>query len=275
MQGARRVCETIRCVKPTEALQLRTQAVFRRAGFALVRVHRHPGKDQYEPAPTCQIPALANLYRLYFGEPSTERTVVEVGAFDGYTYSNTWQLAQLGWRTVLFEPVPAHAEMCRQRYQACDNVSVHEVAVGADRSEITMRVGGEYSTADTSTAATYEGISYAAGKLTEATIRVEQAPLDELLDPILGEDTEIDLLVVDVEGYETDVFAGFDLPRRRPKMIIVELTDTHPLYSHSRPSSAQLAMNILDAGYVVVSKDMGNTVYVERSHYEHVSLGAF
>lgn len=261
-------------MKSSEALQLRSQAALRRAGFALVRVHRHPGHDAYEPAPTCQIPSLANLYRLYFGEPSPDRTVVEVGAFDGYSYSNTWQLARIGWRTLLFEPVPAHAELCRRRYRGLDNVSVHETAVGSSQGTVSMRVGGEYSTAHAGTADTYEGLPYASGKLTTTTIHVEQARLDDLLEPLLGQDERIDLLVVDVEGYETDVFEGFDLERHRPLMIIVELTDTHPRYAHSRASSARLGLRILDAGYVVVSRDMGNTVYVDREHYERISLGS-
>lgn len=261
-------------MKSSEALQLRSQAALRKAGFALVRVHRAAGHDPYDPAPTCQIPSLASIYRLYFGEPSPDRTVVEVGAFDGYSYSNTWQLARMGWRTLLFEPVPAHAELCRRRYRGLDNVSVHETAVGAAPGTISMRVGGEYSTAHADTAHTYEGLAYASGKLTTTTIDVEQAPLDDLLEPLLGPNQRIDLLVVDVEGYETDVFDGFDLDRHRPLMIIVELTDTHPRYAHSRESSARLGLRILDAGYVVVSKDMGNAVYVDREHYERVSLGS-
>ena len=103
---------------------------------------------------------------------------------------------------------------------------------------------------------------------------MEQARLDDLLEPLLGQDERIDLLVVDVEGYETDVFDGFDLERHRPLMIIVELTDTHPRYAHSRATSARLGLRILDAGYVVVSRDMGNTVYVDREHYERISLGS-
>jgi hypothetical protein len=71
-------------------------------------------------------------------------------------------------------------------------------------------------------------------------------------------------LVVDVEGYESAVFAGFSLNRWLPKMLIVELADTHPDLSLMASSDAQLSSEIQATGYRIVYKDAINTVFVHK-----------
>src|SRR5579885_680685 len=73
------------------------------------------GDSFYRPTQTCQIPILGGLYEHLFGE-RTDGTFVEVGAYDGETYSNTSSLADLGWRGVYVEPVPSSVARCRQRH---------------------------------------------------------------------------------------------------------------------------------------------------------------
>ena len=53
---------------------------------------------------TCQIPGLDAIYDQYFGDKIG--SFVEVGAFDGMTYSNTWHLANRGWYGVYIEAHP-------------------------------------------------------------------------------------------------------------------------------------------------------------------------
>jgi hypothetical protein len=71
-----------------------------------------------------------------------------------------------------------------------------------------------------------------------------------------------DVLVVDVEGLEPAVFAGFTLSKWRPQMMIVELVDTHPELTATRRPDATLGRSLAGAGYSVVYKDAINTVFV-------------
>jgi hypothetical protein len=69
---------------------------------------------------------------------------------------------------------------------------------------------------------------------------------------------------VDVEGGETDVFAGFDLARWKPKLLIVELADVHPDFipiDSIREPAARLRRQILNTGYTEVYADAINTVF--------------
>jgi hypothetical protein len=92
-------------------------------------------------------------------------------------------------------------------------------------------------------------------------LRVRQLTLDEVLHTANLAGKPVDVLIVDVEGAEKAVFQGFSIDRWRPKIIIAELSHTHPdLHDISR-NDAVLQQNIVHAGYSVVYKDRVNTVF--------------
>jgi hypothetical protein len=53
----------------------------------------------YTVAHNCQIENLPNIYKEYFGEEYIG-FFIELGAYDGYNYSNTCGLADLGWQGI-------------------------------------------------------------------------------------------------------------------------------------------------------------------------------
>ena len=71
--------------------------------------------------------------------------------------------------------------------------------------------------------------------------------------------------IVDVEGAEASVFAGFSISRWKPTMIIAELTHTHPDLHVISAGDAHLQSAIQKAGYSVVYKDAINTVFARAS----------
>ena len=74
--------------------------------------------------------------------------------------------------------------------------------------------------------------------------------------------SKFDPLVVDVEGMEASVFAGFDVSRWQPKMLIVELCENQPDLQAAAKTDRSLYASILESGYRVVYKDSINTVFV-------------
>lgn len=236
--------------------------VVNRLGFDIVRRQAPTvGRSFFAVAPTCQIPNLGFIYEQVFGQ-TRSGLFVEVGAFDGYSYSNTSCLAEVGWRGVYVEPVPAFADACRARYQGNDRIRVITAAVGREPGEATINVAGAYSTANEATLAEDSRLGRREGVSAVVTARV--VTLDELL-ASAGIPPGFDLLVVDVEGSEGDVFAGFDLEAWRPVMLIVELTDMHPIVAAHREDHARLGLEIADAGYDVVFKNTSNTIFVHRT----------
>ncbi len=250
---------------------LGTQNLLARAGYDFRRKpHPKPSAPAarafYEPTDTCQIRYLGSLYEAVFGQ-RRDGFFVEVGAFDGISFSNSSCLAAVGWRGVLVEPVPTFAARCRERYADNPRVQVCECAVGADDREIELIVGGPLTTANELLAREYLDVGWAKNQMRDAnTTSVRQRTLDQLLS---DESVEpgFEVLVVDVEGYEQAVFASFDLECWWPQMVIVELADTHPDLTVTRAGDAQLARRLVDQGYDVLYKDVINTVFVRRDRW--------
>lgn len=219
-------------------------------------------EDFYPVVDTCQVKNLSFIFELFLGSRENG-SFVEVGAYDGITYSNTWGLAERGWTGLLLEPVPALAEASKRNHVNHLKVSVQQKAIGAQEDRIQLRLAGPYTTADPQQAEDYEKVEWAARWMTEEVIEVEQITLDAALrKSSIGSD--FDVLVVDVEGHEMPVFEGFSLARWTPKMMIVELEDVHPVLHTNRASHARLTQRILTEGYGIVYKDSVNTVFVRQ-----------
>lgn len=253
-------------------MKRRAHEGLRRAGFDLVRLPAPPAdlsraERIYPPSPTCQIPNLAFIYDMIFGERA-DGTFVEVGAFDGYSFSNTSGLAAAGWSGHYVEPVPASAALCRLRYADHPRITVTELAIGASEGTIDIHVGGPLSTPNADLLAEYREVDWAKDSFVgeHEVVSVPQVTLDHFLES-QSIPAGFELLVVDVEGYEPAVFAGFDLARWRPTCIIAEIADLHPDLVGGRAESAHLANQISAAGYRIVYKDHINTIFVtEEAH---------
>lgn len=172
-------------------------------------------------------PALYDLDRkLAHYLPERNLTFVELGANDGFTQSNTYYFERFrGWRGVLIEPVPELYERAKRRrrrakvfnaacvpfdYQGstvhmtyCNLMSVVQGALHSSAQELEhIRVGSEIQQIRT-----YE-------------LDVPARTLTSILDEALVR--QIDLLSLDVEGFELDVLRGLDFDRYAPRFMIIE-----------------------------------------------------
>ena len=204
---------------------------------------------------TCQIPNLADLYRKYLPETGY---LVEVGAYDGVTYSNSIELLRSGWKGLMIEPVRAYANRCRENLNGLD-VTVLNVACGSGTGKVRIERREEYScigqTVSTDWMKEPEGVE---------TVRVVT------LDSVLGDGADPDLLIIDCEGYEFEVLKGYN-PVTLPRMVIIELHEgasgtcgwsALPGYQEA----IDLAYSKL-AGMQVVYRDEINPVFVRTASY--------
>jgi FkbM family methyltransferase len=174
---------------------------------------------------------------------------IEAGAFDGYNFAATYALECLGWTGLLVEAIPERAEECRTRRTRS---RVVHAALGATHGgEMTFTNdahGGMFSFAEG--AEVKKKNVLAAGS---RSVRVPVVTLDELLRDHGG---DIDAVVIDVEGSELGVLSGFDLPRHRPKILIVE--------DNSRGADEALDRFMADKPYVHAAWLKVNRVYVRE-----------
>jgi FkbM family methyltransferase len=226
-----------------------------------------PLKIMYKISPECQIKNLNEIYTKYFGFPS-DGFFVEVGAYDGEFVSNTSFLADIGWKGLYIEPVYEYYQKCLKRHENND-VTVANVAIGLEEKEVTIFKGETLSTLNYEQVKRYGEIDWASHiKFDENTC--DQIRLDSLMN-LLKVPKSFDILVVDVEGKESEIFQTFDLIEWSPKMLIVELEDEHPSfqkYPDLIEEIKNLRQFITSKNYREIYKDPVNTVFVTENFYK-------
>ena len=232
----------------------------------LVKNSRNPD-NPYRLAKECQIETLDDIYYQYFGN-KTDGFFIEVGAFDGYNWSNTYGLAQMGWSGILVEPQEEYANKCRALYSNNPNIYVVECACGAFCGDVDLYFGGSLSTTKAQVVDIYNSMEWSmiAGLDLARMITVEQRTLDFILGgirfiihPSLPL-PRIDLLVIDVEGAELDVLRGLSMDLYAPRMFIIE---THENYPDERLNRKAKVINryLRNLGYTKIHADTINSIY--------------
>ncbi len=151
---------------------------------------------------------------------------VEAGGADGFTQSNTYYLERFrGWRGILVEPMPEMAAEARRNRPDARVFECALVPLDFNASDLEMEFGDLFSTV--------RGLHGQDGKWVEGGLvlgwrdpRVERVPA-RALSGLLDEAgvTDIELLSLDVEGYESHVLRGLDLARHAPAWILIEMHD--------------------------------------------------
>jgi FkbM family methyltransferase len=170
---------------------------------------------------------------------------VEAGGHDGYTQSNTYYLERFrGWRGILVEPMPEMAAQARRNRPRARLSQCALVGPDYEAPEIEMQFGDLFTTVRGLRANDSEWVR-------EGLVLGWRDPRTELvparrLSNVLEEAgvSEVDLLSLDVEGYEAQVLRGLDLSRQAPAWILVEMHD-------------------LDAGRTAIGAVLGDN-YVEH-----------
>lgn len=189
---------------------------------------------------------------------------VDVGAAHPEYLSNSALFRSLGWRIVSIEPNPAFCDLYRQK-----GFEVLQYACGDhDEDHVSFSVVDSHETPYADGTVSYESFSslqvkdtYRALKpnLDEKQIQVDMRRLDTILKTHAPDVSCIDILSIDVEGWELEVLEGLSLERFRPRVMLIEnLLDAR-----------SYRQRLSDLGYLLWRRLPPNDVYV-RSH----SLGA-
>jgi len=212
---------TRRATRVLRALGLRDGVI--RARGALARVRRRLferlGSARYSR------PALHELDRKLDEIIDLDRGFfVEAGGADGFTQSNTYYLERFrGWRGILVEPMREMAAEARRNRPCAQLFECALVPFGHEQGEVEMEFGDLFST--------MRGVHDKDGEWVRHGLvlgwrdyrveRVPARPLSELLDE--ADVSRVELLSLDVEGYEAEVLRGLDLTRHAPAWILVEM----------------------------------------------------
>ncbi len=165
----------------------------------------------------------------------------------------------LGWKVIAVEPNPAYLP-----YYTDMGLDVLQYACGAeDRDGMDFSVvdseGADYKGGNIS----FESFSSLAIKpeyrgmkeeLNISHIEVDVRRADTILEQHAPEVSELDIVSVDVEGWELEALGGLDFRRYRPKVLIVENMFRSPDYTAF----------FAERGYVCWRHLAPNEIYVRR-----------
>lgn len=215
-----------------------------RAREALARARRHAaerrGSSRYS------YPALHEMDRKL--DAIIDRDggfFIEAGCHDGYTQSNTYYLERFRkWRGILVEPMPEMAAEAHRNRPHSHLFQCALVPLGHPEQEVEMEFGDLFSTmhGEHGRGSSWVKHGLVLGWRDHRVERVAARSLSELLDEVGI--SEIDLLSLDVEGYEPQALRGLDLERHAPAWILVE-------------------MHELEAGRAAIGEVLGDS-YVEH-----------
>jgi FkbM family methyltransferase len=185
------------------------------------------GSDRYSH------PALHDLDRKLAGWlPHRDGFFVEAGAYDGFIQSNTYWFERFrGWRGVLVEPVPHLVSHARRMRPASRVVNCALVSPEHREPKAVIRYGGLMSLVKGARGGADDEESHVrAGDMhglddVAYDIAVPARTLSSVLEEA-GAPSQIDLLSLDVEGFEASVLRGLELDRFAPRFILLEMDST-------------------------------------------------
>ena len=185
----------------------------------------------------------------YFGA-KTAGFFLEAGANHPTKGSQTCLFEERGWRGILVEPIAKNCELLRQHRPGS---RIFQCALGApeQRGRVRMNV-----------AAGNDGLSGLAvndGVIVERVEEVELRTLDEVLAE--AGNPKLDLMSIDVEGFELQVFCGLDLVRHQPALLLVE--------DHLQNLSVH--RHLVRHGYKLVKRTGLNNWYVPKHQPFHMA----
>jgi FkbM family methyltransferase len=141
---------------------------------------------------------------------------LDIGAYDGETFSSTRALVHRGWSGAYVEPNPLTHEKLRE-VAALSNSEIIPFALGSECGELTFYMNGDMvSTIDKSHADKWAH----ATTFTETTVKVIDV---QTLADTIGYD--YDFLNLDVEGVNWDVLTQFDFTKWKFNTLCIEYDD--------------------------------------------------
>ena len=164
----------------------------------------------------------------FFPDPAYRGTMIEVGAAKPDYLSVSATFRSRGWRVISIEPNPYFCEMQRRQgndvlQYACGDTDKDDVSFFVVRTDATYQ--GEPVTNESFSSLGVRGQFAEMMKSVPTStdeIKVKVRRLDTILREHAGDLGEVDVVCIDVEGWELEVLSGFSFELHKPKLLIVE-----------------------------------------------------
>lgn len=190
----------------------------------------------------------------YFGQ--MKGTLLDIGANDGVTFSNSHALIQAGWDALLVEPSPKAFEKLQYSYCNYEGVQRLELAVGAENGHLILKESGSLlNTGDVALVSSFlpeEQARWQSLNMPFEDVEVEVVDVATLLQR--SRLKHFDFVSIDIEGMERVVVPQFDFNAIGAKMVCIE-------FNGKDQSFFDQHMN--GQGYKLIHKNAENLIYAK------------
>ena len=143
---------------------------------------------------------------------------VDAGANRGQWLSALRRFARID-RAEVFEPNPEAFNALSAMFATDEGIRLHECALGAAPARMALNVTASSDLASLLNPAQALRANYHGGSRITGSLPVQVVRLDD----VLGEDDHVDLLKIDVQGFEKNVLDGARRTLARTRAIIIEM----------------------------------------------------
>jgi FkbM family methyltransferase len=197
------------------------------------------------------------LLRQLVNDFGCQKFVVDAGAHDGVTISNSLPFITVGWRGILIEPSPAVFKKLKENHGRRENVTCLQVACSDKTGEADLYLGSDGEEGFLSSLCQTENEWFKQARSSHA-VKVKTDTLNNILREQQAPRCP-GLLLVDCEGMDYEVLLGLDFSEFRPTVIATEEYEWEP-----EKHAAKYAL-LIQNNYSLVQKVGCNTVWVDRS----------
>lgn len=190
----------------------------------------------------------------FFSDKSYKGIVVEVGSGPPEFLSMSKHFRDLGWRAICVEPNPKFVSQHKERGN-----EIYEYACSEDEglSEFIINLSNDESYTEENDGVSFSSLGIRIDGLPkhniQQKIQVQKVRLNTILEKISVD--RIDLLSIDVEGWELEVLRGFDLAKYKPKVVMLE----------NNINCNEYEKYMIQHGYVKNTVIGGNEIYVREN----------
>lgn len=154
----------------------------------------------------------------YFGD--YKGNLLDIGANDGITFSNSRKLLELGWSGELVEPADIPYLKLKELYKDNKKVKLHKVAISDLRGELTFYSSGEHvGNGDSDLLST---LSIVDKQKWENTTVYQESKVDSLKWLDFYNWQVYDFINIDAEGYDLSILKQMDLKELGCKCLCIE-----------------------------------------------------
>ena len=197
------------------------------------------------------------LLKRLVNEFACQNFLVDVGANDGITISNSFPFIRAGWGGILIEPAPAVFRKLQANHRRRGNVTCLQIACSNKSGEADLYIGSDGEEGLLSSLCETDNEWFRQSRTSHA-VKVKTDTLTNVLREHAAPNSP-GILLVDCEGMDYEVLLGLDFAQFRPTVIATEEYEWEPA-KHAVKYGLLIQNN-----YSLVQKVGCNTIWIDRS----------